>query len=279
MSLDLLAAGLAVGLTYAAISAGVAVAYVATRTLHLAVGTVAAAGLTVVLAASVTEVTRLPTLVAVLLGMTAAAALSALAYWLAAWRRSDPTIVLVGLAVAAALLDAAMATLGRGRAVRPDPLVSADTIAPEVLAATGGVVIALALHALLTRTRFGRRLRIAGASPTAASRLGIRVGASRTAAFAVAGAAAALATVLVAPVVSFGPSQAAALTVRGVAVAGLVAGGPIVALAGGVGLGLLEVVGLRLWPQAGGDLAVAIVVVGYLAVRGPRAATSWGRAW
>jgi hypothetical protein len=39
------------------------------------------------------------------------------------------------------------------------------------------------------------------------------------------------------------------------------------------------VTGATLWPGAGGEVAIAVVVVGVLAVRGGEHLRAWGRAW
>jgi len=275
----LVTTAIAVGVCYAVIASAVAVAAVATRTLHLAVGTVAAAGLVVALGAGVSEVTGIPTWLAVLAGLLVGGLLSAGVYLAAAWRRSDPTVVLVGIVVAAALVDAALASLASGRSVRPDPLVAPEVIPPTAVAIVLGLVAALGLHAVLRLTRFGRRLRIAGASPDAAARLGIRVTGIRVTAFGLAGVAATFAAVLAAPILTFGPAQAAGLTIRGVAAAAIVSTGPIGAVVGGLTLGAVEVAGQRIWPAAGGSVGVTLVVVGVLIARGPEAARRWGRSW
>jgi branched-chain amino acid transport system permease protein len=279
MSIEVLTAGIAVGVCYAVIASAVTIAAVATRTLHLAIGTVAAAGLVVTLGASVSEVTGIPAPVGLLVGMAVGGLLSAGVYLAAAWRRADPTTVLVGIVVAAALVDAALAALGSGRSVRPDPLIASDVLPPTAVAVGIGLLVAVGLQALLRATRFGRRLRIAGASVPTAERLGIRVTGIRVAAFGIAGAAATLAAVLAAPILTFGPAQAAALTVRGVAAAAIATGGPVGAIVGGVGLGIAEVLGQRLWPAAGGPTVVTVVVIGILVVRGAEAARQWGRSW
>lgn len=277
--MEVLTAGLAVGVCYAVIASAVTIAAVATRTLHLAIGTVAAAGLVVTLGASVGAVTGLPAWAGLLLGMLVGGLLSAAVYLAAAWRRTDPTTVLVGIVVAAALVDAALAALGSGRSVRPDPLVASEVLPPAAVAIGVGLLVAVGLQGILRATRFGRRLRIAGASVPAAERLGIRVTGIRVGAFGLAGAAATLAAVLAAPILTFGPAQAAALTVRGVAAAAIATGGPVGAIGGGVVLGLAEVLGQRAWPAAGGPTAVTVVVIGVLVVRGAEAARQWGRSW
>ena len=89
-----------------------------------------------------------------------------------------------------------------------------------------------------------------------------------------------MAAALAAPVVALGPAQSAGLTVRGIAAAALLGrSSPAWALPGGLALGIAEAVGQRAWPEAGGEVAVAVLVVGVLAIRGAESARGWGRAW
>jgi hypothetical protein len=94
------------------------------------------------------------------------------------------------------------------------------------------------------------------------------------------GAAVVLAGLLAAPVAFVSTGQAAGFTVRGIAAAALLGrGGPAWAVPAGLLLGLTEVAGASWWPGAGGELAVAVVVVGVLVVRGGPHRRAWGRTW
>ncbi len=186
----------------------------------------------------------------------------------------------IGFVVAAGAIEALLLRTVGGRAVRPEPLLTlpgADAVGTAVVV---GLPVAGAVTWLLARSRWGHRLRVAGSSPPAAARAGIRVLGIRSAALALAGAAAVLAAALAAPVVPLGAAQAAGLTVRGIAAAALLGrAGPLWAVPGGLALGLAEALGQRAWPAAGGEIAVAVVVVGVLVARGAEGARAWGRAW
>lgn len=276
---QVLGPALALGVAYGVIGVAVAVVVAATRSLFLAVGAVASAGLGVALLLGATEVTGIPGPLALVLGLVAGGALGA-ALGPAVLARRGGIAWPIGFVVAAGAVEALVLRTVGGRAVRPDPLLELPGVGAVGVAVVVGLPVALAVTWVLARTRWGHRVRIAGSSTEAAARSGIRVLGIRSAALGVAGAAAVLAAALAAPVVPIGPAQAAGLTVRGIAAAALLGRvGPAWALPGGLLLGLVEAVGQRAWPAAGGEIGVALVVVGVLAVRGPDAARAWGRPW
>lgn len=277
---SLVGPALALGVAYAVVGVAVAVVVAATRSLFLAVGAVATAGLAVALVLGVTEVTQVPGPVALAAGLAAGAALGGLLGPVVLARRPAGVVWPVGFVVAAGVIEALLLRTVGGRAVRPDPLLTLPGIDAVGTAVVVGLPVALAVTWLVTRSRWGHRVRIAGSSPSAARRAGIRVLGIRSAALALAGAAAVLAAALAAPVVPLGVAQAAGLTVRGVAAAALLGrAGPVWALPGGLALGVAEAVGQRLWPAAGGEVTVAVIVVAVLAARGAEGTRTWGRAW
>lgn len=270
----------ALGVAYGVVGVAVAVVAAATRSLFLAVGAVATAGLTGALLLGVTGVTGIPGPLALVVGLAAGAGMGAALGPAVLARRPAGVAWPVGFVVAAGAIEALVLRTVGGRAVRPDPLLDVAGLGAVGTAVVVGLPTALAITWLVDRTRWGHRVRIAGSSPQAAARAGIRVLGVRSAALAVAGAGAVLAAALAAPVVPLGPAQAAGLTVRGIAAAALLGrAGPAWALPAGLLLGLAEAVGQRAWPAAGGEVAVAVVVVGVLVVRGADAARAWGRAW
>lgn len=270
----------ALGVAYGVIGVAVAVVAAATRSLFLAVGAVATAGLGAALLLGVTDLTGIPGPLALVAGLAVGALLGGLLGPVVLARRPAGVVWPVGFVVAAGIIEALLLRTAGGRAVRPDPLLTPPGLGAVGTALLVGLPVAVATTWLVTRSRWGHRVRIAGSSPPAAERAGIRVLGIRSAALALAGAAAVLAAALAAPVVPLGPSQAAGLTVRGIAAAALLGRtGPAWALPGGLALGLAEALGQRAWPAAGGEVAVALVVVGVLVARGADGARGWGRAW
>jgi branched-subunit amino acid ABC-type transport system permease component len=278
-----LPAAVALGATYAVVGAAVAVVAVATRTLHLAVGQVLVAGVLVALVLG-SPATGLPGPVAVVGAIAVGAVLSAALGPVVLDRLPPGLPWLLGLVVAAGTVDAALARGLTAATYRPPtllPFPAVAGLAPEVVAALVlGPVLALGLAGLLVGTRWGRRVRLVGGSPTAASRAGVPPALVRAQALALGGAAAVVAGLLAAPIAFVGTGQATGFTVRGVAAAALVGrGGPGWALVGGPLLGLAEVAGATWWPAAGGEVAIASTVIAILAVRGGEHLRAWGRTW
>lgn len=278
-----LGAALALGSAYAAVGAAVAVVAAATRTLHLAVGQVLVAGVLVHLVL-VSPLVGLAPLAALLIAVAVGALLSSALGPLVLDRLPAGAPTLVGLVVAAGVLDAAVARAVTARPVVARPLLDLPAVGgvePRVVTAIAlGLPIAVGCAALLAWTRWGRLVRLVGGAPAAAEALGRSPQVVRATALALAGAVAVVAGLLAAPVVTVGTAQAGGLTVRAVAAATLLGvGGPVVAVVGGLLLGAAEVLGGSLWPAAGAEVAVAVVVVGALLVRGDQQRRAWGRPW
>lgn len=279
----LIGAALALGVSYALLGAAVAVVARTTRTLQLAVGQVALAGVLVALVLA-SAVIAVPTVLAVLAGLAVGAGLSAVLGPLILERLPRGLAWLVGLVVVAGTLDAVLVRVFGAVTLRPAPLLPLPPVAgidPAVVVAVGlGLPAVVGLAWLAGPTRLGRRLRLVGGSDAAAVRAGVDPAHLRAGALAIGGAAAVLAGLLAAPILFVGPAQAAGLTVRGIAAAVLVGrGSPGWAVAGGLLLGAAEAFGSSVWPAAGGEVAVAALVVGLLAWRGGEHLTGWGRAW
>ncbi len=278
-----LGAALALGSAYAAVGAAVAVVAAATRTLHLAVGQILVAGVLVHLVL-VSGVVGVPVVVALVVAVAVGAALSAALGPLVLDRLPSGAPVLVGLVVAAGVLDVAVARAVTARPVSARPLLDLPVIGgvdPRVATALLlGLPLAIGAAVLLTGTRWGRAVRLVGGEPAAAAALGRSPARVRASALALAGAVAVVAGLLVAPIVTVGTAQAGGLTVRAVAAATILGlGRPLVAIGGGLVLGAVEVAGGALWPGAGAEVAVAVLVVGALLVQGDPQRRSWGRAW
>lgn len=283
-----LQAGLALGAAYALIGAAVSTVALATRTLHLAVGAVLVGGVLLRLVLGIEALSGLPPAAAIGAGLAAGGLVSALLEPLLLARLRPGVTWLVGLAVAGGVLELLVArTLGT-RTVRPEPLLAVGdvTLGPVTVAGDTavallvGVPAAVVLGIVVARTRWGRRVRLVGGSPEGAARAGISPSRVRAGALAVGGVAAVLAGLLVTPITFVGVGQSAAFTIRGVAAAALLGRGrPPAAIAGGLLLGLVEAFAQAAWPQVGGEVAVAALVVVVLAWRGGESQRAWGRAW
>lgn len=289
MSGAVLASAVTLGVGYALVGVAVVAVVRATRALHLAVGPVLVLGVVVSLALGTLGLGTWP---ALLVAMAVCAAVSAAMepLLLRPLRSSgDVLLTLMGLAVAAAIVETAAGRWLTAQSVRPDPLIGGGAMVDLgwiVLPAgtTAAVALGLPAVALLTwaiaATRWGRRLRVVGSAPRAAELAGVSPVRVRMVALAVSGAVAALAGALIAPISSVGVGQGGGLTVRGVAAAILIGfRGPFGAVVAGLGLGAVEAVAQGWWPAAGGTVAVAAVVIGVLYVRGGERARPWERRW
>lgn len=281
---ELVTSAVVLGSVYALLGAAVALVSVATRTLHLAIGEILVVGVLVQLITGTEVVTGIPPVLAVVAAVGVGALLAALLEPLVLRWFTTPVHRLVGLAVAAGLIQSlTVSTLG-ARTYRPGLLLGFPDLAnvpgESVAAIALGVPGALVIAAALRWTRWGRRVRVAGGSSDAAARSGFSLGWLRASVLAVSGAAAVLAGLLVTPVTFVVAGQGAAFTVRGLA-ASLVLGrvGPTLAIAAGLGLGIVEAVAVNLWPGLGSEVAVAGVVVAVLVLRGSEETKGWGRAW
>lgn len=277
------ASALALASAYAATGAAVTLVTVATRTLHLAVGQVLVTGVLVHLILASPAV-GLPLLAALVIAVAVGATVSAVLGPVVLDRLPGGAPALVGLVVAAGILDALLVRTLTARPVVARPLVDLAAVGPvpgaTVTALALGVPMALGCALLLARTRTGRAIRLVGGAPEAAAAVGRSPARVRAVALGLAGAVAVVAGLLAAPVVTISTANAGGLTVRAVAAGALLGGGrPARALVGGLLLGSAEVIGASWWPAAGAEVVVATVVVAALAWRGDVQRRAWGRAW
>lgn len=269
-----LATAVALGAVHAALGLAVVAVTTVTRTLHLAIGPVVVAAASVQVAVVVLGGSPLTALA---VGTLVAGAVSVGVVGLVARRTIDPTVRLVGLLVAGGVVELGVARVFGGATRRLPPLVGSDPVAAAALV---GVPVALVLAGVLHRSRWGRRLRLVGGSPEAAERVGVSPTTVVLGTAAVAGAVAAVAAALIAPVSFVGVASGSGLTVRGVAAAVLLGRlGAVQALAGGLAIGVLEASALSLLAGPWVEVALLASVVVVLAARPPDRRRAWGRAW
>jgi branched-chain amino acid transport system permease protein len=130
------------------------------------------------------------------------------------------------------------------------------------------MAVCLAVHLLVTRTAFGRRLRAASEDPEAAAVVGVAVAGLHARTYALAGAVAGLGGALVGMCFSFTPTSGTEYLLTGFAVVVLGGLGSVVGtVLGGIGLGLAESWGAVVFGD-GYRLFVGLVVfLVFLAVR------------
>jgi len=279
-------AGIAVGLATGLVAAGAALVARATRTLHLAVGSIVVTGLLVHLTLSAPPINA-PLVVALGVGCLVAALLSAALEPLVLTPLRTAVGRLLGLAAAGAIVAALTGRVLGARTIRPAPLVTVDgfevagvTVDPAVVAALViGLPGALLLASASERTRWGRQIRLVGSSPAAAARIGISPGWVRAGALAVSGVVGVIAMAAAAPITFAGLPQAAGLTLAAAAIVVLAEDRPSRAVGVGIVLGVIEALGQSAWPAAGGEVVTGLVVLAALVVRGGEHMRSWGRAW
>lgn len=259
---------LAAAAVYATLGLAIYAAHAGSGVLHLAAGDVAMVG---AVAGAALAARGAPVVAAVVLALVlGAAASAALERGVVAPATGRPVLAAAGLVAAGALLRQGMSVLFP-RAAYPFPapaqvwrLGDGVVRASDLVTVAVVAVVAAGAAAVIRRTRFGAALRVTAASPAAAEDIGVDTSRLRLAAFAAAGALAALGAVLASARVAPAPAAGVPLALRAVAAAA--AGGLATPLSVGVGallVGGVEVVaGYAL--GGGGELvtdAVAVLVV------------------
>ncbi|RKP58416.1 branched-chain amino acid ABC transporter permease [Pararobbsia silviterrae] len=130
------------------------------------------------------------------------------------------------------------------------------------------VLLALAVHALITRTAFGRDLRAASADPSAAAVMGVDVGRVHALTFALGAACAAMGGVLIGTAFSFTPSTGATYLLISFAVVVMGGIGNIYGtLVAGIVLGVLQSIGALLFGDGYRDLVGLVLFLLVLTLR------------
>jgi len=144
----------------------------------------------------------------------------------------------------------------------------------HVLVIVVGTLTIAALTLLLNRSRFGRMIRAAASNPDAASLAGLSVSRISTSVWALAGGLSAISAILSAPGQASFDSQVLgpALLLRALGAAAIAGFTSLpLAVAGGIGLGVLEAATLRLTHQSAlADLMILLTIVGGLVIQGRR---------
>lgn len=267
--------GVVSGAVYGLVAVGLALVYKKSGVLHFANAEIGMVGAFVFYALSVEE--GLPYLAAAAVGVAVAAVLGAATYLVLAPRRDDPLTMLIGtLAVSGALVFAALEVWGANPRFVPPPLadVTIETlgfrlIGPRLLVLASAAVLGAVAWAVFRYTNAGLVFRASAADAYAAQLMGVNAFAVDVLTWASAGALAALAGILVAPLVGFNVFFMTLLAIRGftaVLLAGVGSvGGSLLA---GVGIGVGESTLTRVTNEPGLPEAVLfVVIVGVLVFR------------
>jgi branched-chain amino acid transport system permease protein len=259
---------LAAAAVYATLGLAIHAAHAGSGVLHLAAGDVAMVG---AVAGAALAARGAPVVAAVALALVLGAIASAvLERGVVAPATGRPVLAAAGLVAAGALLRQGMSALFP-RAAYPFPapaqvwrLGDGVVRASDLVTVAVVAVVAAGAAAVISRTRFGAALRVTAASPAAAEDIGVDTSRLRLAAFAAAGALAALGAVLASARVAPAPGAGVPLALRAVAAAAV--GGlasPLAVGAGAVLVGGVEVVAgyaLGGWGEPVTD-AVAVLAV------------------
>ena len=150
------------------------------------------------------------------------------------------------------------------------PLRFGPVTVPEIYAIgfVVSVLLALGVHALVTRSAFGRDLRAAATDPTAAAVMGVDVGRVHALTFALGATCAAMGGVLIGTAFSFTPSTGSTYLLMSFAVVVMGGIGNIFGtLVAGITLGLLQSVGALLFGDGYRDLVGLVLFLLALTLR------------
>ncbi|MGA3155962.1 MAG: branched-chain amino acid ABC transporter permease [Steroidobacteraceae bacterium] len=142
------------------------------------------------------------------------------------------------------LFSADTRSIDRSYAARPLQLGPLSVPLIYVLGFAISVLLIIAVHLLITRTRFGREMRASAADPRAAAANGVDVRRIHALSFALGAGCAAMGGTLIGIAFSFSPSSGASYLLSGFAIVVLGGLGNIFAtLVAGIALGLLQSLG------------------------------------
>ena len=264
MSADAVVNGVLLGGLYALVALGLSVVFGVLKLINLAHGEVLIAA--AYLSYFITErlgmgpFAALP-IVVVVVGLVAYALQRFLLTGLLLRGAEGALVATFGISLLAQSLDTPMSTSGftvAGVQVRTIYLV----------AFVAGAVLCGAVHALLTRTRAGTRVRAAAADPSTAGLMGIDIRRVYAATFAIAAAITAIGGVLLGATFSFTPTTGTQYLLIGIAVVVLGGVGNVLGtFAGAVLLGLFQSLAAAQFGGGYRDLSVYLLFFIVLAVR------------
>lgn len=269
--------GFFVGLIYGLLGVGIVLTYRGSRVINFAFGETGMIAAFVFL--ELWTIQKLP-LAAALVAAVAVGAVVGGATDLFVVRplRREPrlTVMVATYAVAALLLVYAGRKWGTNPVYFP-PLIDGGAVevaglqvVPQQLLILGGsCLMLLVLWLLYHATPFGLRLRAIAIDPYAAGLVGVNVGRTSLATWALAGGVAAVTAILIAPLVSFSVFYIAQLLLRGLAAA-LIGGLFSIwgAFAAGISIGVLEAVVQFKSPVSGiADIVMALLILAVVLIR------------
>ncbi len=277
--------GTIIGLTYGLLAVGLVLIYRSNRLINFAHGEIGAFGAAVFGVATVRW--NIPYWIVLPFALVIAGGAGALAEVAVVRRlRNAPRIMSIvatlGVGQFLVLFSGAINANNRSGNSFPSPpgLPEFDLGALRVTQAYSGMlllapIVVAAIVVFLRRSRLGVAMRVSAANPDVARMSGIFAGRMSSLAWALAGGLSALTAILVAPTLGFSSGDTFGPTLLLRALAAAVIGGMVslpIALAGGVGLGIVEQVLLWNYPRAG-LVEVALFVTILVALLFARRAT------
>jgi branched-subunit amino acid ABC-type transport system permease component len=267
--------GVVSGAIYGLVAVGLALVYKKSGVLHFANAEIGMVGAFIFYALSVEQDVHY--VLAAAAGIIVAAVLGAVTYLVLAPRRDDPLTMLIGtLAVGGILVFIAVEIWGANPRFVPPPLtgVTVDVlgfrvIGPRLLVLVVAVLLGIGAWAVFRYTNAGLVFRASAADAYAAQLMGVNALAVDVATWAAAGALAALAGILVAPLVGFHVFFMTLLAIRGFTATLLAGVGSVGgSLLAGIGIGVGESTLTRVTTEPGLPEAVLFVlIVGVLVFR------------
>ncbi len=275
--LQVVASGLALGSIYALVALGFSITYVTTSTLNFAQGELVMVGALVGLSLHVTF--DLPLLVAVPITLAAVALLSVVIHLFAVapFARAETAIgwILSTVAVGIVLRNIAEIVWGREALRFPSPvgdnlvtLGSVQMQPQQLLVLAALALVVLALSVFLGRSIWGKALSAVAQNRGAAALSGIPPAAVAAMAFALSGALAGAAGLLVAPITFASAGMGVALVIKSFAVAVLAGLGSFRgAVVAGIGFGVAEALVARYLGSEFRDVFGLLLLIAVLAAR------------
>ena len=251
--------GLTTGAVYALIALGFSIIYMTTRVINFAQGEVMMLGAYIYFATLTKGGLGLPWPFALLLALVGAMVVGLLVHLIsiAPLGKFDPNTnigwILTTLSVSLILVEVVRNIAGE-QAKRLDPIIAGKPIfsidRQQYLILVVGILLALVLEVLHSKTQLGRALRATATDKATASLMGINTGFMVRYSFAVAGILAGISGWLLAPVIFVDPNMGTlvGLTAFVAAVVGGI-GSTKAALVGGLTIGVVE--SLAKWAGAG----------------------------
>jgi branched-chain amino acid transport system permease protein len=247
--LQLVVTGVALGSMYALVALGYHITWMTSRTMNFSQGHAVMAGAVVAYATIV--VLGWPFPLALAATVLAAAGLGVLTERVAVrpfFRTASPAWLLSTIACGIIAENVAMLVFGKDARAFPSPLTrrpilvgGAGFYPQELLVPVVGLALMLLVQALYHRTSYGKQLKAVAFDAEAAGLMGIHVPRAVMTAYAASGVLAAVAGVLLAPILNVAPTMGTIIGLKAFAVAiiGGLTSAPGIVVAG-LGYGLVE---------------------------------------